>query len=63
MLKFNDEAVEKVADLYNNDVKSLDDKITEIKDAAKNYKTFSGASTDSDSTVKFIYKTDGIGDD
>ena len=46
--------IQKLADFYNDDVKTLDSRITELKDAAKNYTTFTGAADGVKSTVKFI---------
>ncbi len=59
-VKLNDEGIKKLADIYQTDVKSLDDRIVALKNAAKNYTTFSGATSDEKSTVKFIYKADSI---
>ena len=52
--------MKKLADLYNTDVKSIDHRISMMKDAAKSYKTFSGTANPVHSRVKFIYKADSI---
>ena len=59
-VKLNEEGVRKLADLYNTDVKSIDNRISMMKDAAKSYKTFSGTANPEHTRVKFIYKADSI---
>ena len=59
-VKLNEEGVRKLADLYKTDVKSIDNRISLLKDAAKAYKTFSGTANPDKTKVKFIYKTDSI---
>ena len=59
-VKLNEEGVQKLANLYKTDVKSIDNRISLLKDAAKSYKTFSGTSNPENSRVKFIYKADSI---
>ena len=58
--EFNDEGIEKITDLYFNNVKDLDSRIREIRDAARSYRTFSGARDDQDCSVTFIYRADSI---
>jgi para-nitrobenzyl esterase len=50
----------KIAEFYKEDVKELDSRIRELKDAAREYTSFSGAASDMNSTVKFIIKADTI---
>ena len=59
-VKLNEEGVRKLADLYKTDVKSIDRRVSLLKDAAKSYKTFSGTANPEKTRVKFIYKTDSI---
>ena len=59
-MKLNEEGVKKLAEVYNSDVKTMDERLKELKDAARSYKTFSGTADPSSSKVKFIYKADGI---
>jgi hypothetical protein len=59
-VKLNEEGVQKLANLYKTDVKSIDNRISLLKDAAKSYKTFSGAYNPDQARVKFIYKADSI---
>jgi exonuclease VII small subunit len=60
MLRVRDEGIHKIADIYRTNIKSLDESLMEIKDAAKAYKTFSGALENADNNVRFIIKTDGV---
>ena len=59
-IKLNEEGVQKLANLYKTDVKSIEKRIDTLKDAAKSYKTFSGTANPDKTRVKFIYKTDSI---
>lgn len=59
-IKLNEEGVQKLANLYKTDVKSIENRIDTLKDAAKSYKTFSGTANPDKTRVKFIYKTDSI---
>ena len=59
-VQFNDEGIQKIAEFYKEDVKELDSRIRELKDAAREYTSFSGAASDMNSTVKFIIKADTI---
>ncbi len=58
--KFMQQGIQKLIDLAENDMGNLADRLTASIDAAKGYTTFSGNEADTDSTVKFIYKTDAI---
>ena len=60
--KFNEEGIQKLADLVNNDVGGVAERLKAVAELGKNYKTFSGVTTDEDSEVKFIYRTDAIGE-
>ena len=62
-VKLNEEGVQKLAKLYKTDVKSIDNRISLLKDAAKSYKTFSGTNNPDNTRVKFIYKADSIESD
>jgi len=59
-VKLNEEGVRKLSDLYKTDVKSIDNRISMLRDAAKAYRTFSGTANPDKTRVKFIYKTDSI---
>ena len=59
-IKLNDEGVRRIADFYRDDVKALDKRIEELKNAGKAYTTFSGVKEGMESSVKFIYRADSI---
>lgn len=60
VIEFRDDGIRKLADIYRNNIRTLDDSLMEIKEAAKVYKTFSGALENADNNVRFIIKTDGV---
>ena len=59
-VQFNEEGIQKIADFYKEDVKDLDARVRELRNAAREYTTFSGAASDMNCTVKFIIKADSI---
>lgn len=58
--EFNREGIRKITDLINNDIEKYYDRLCAVRDYAKEYKSFAGASDQIDSAVKFIYKTEGV---
>ena len=60
VIEFREDGIRKLAEIYRNNIKSLDDSLMEIKEAARTYKTFSGALDNTDNNVRFIIKTDSI---
>ncbi len=60
MNTFNDDGIEKLSDVYNNDIKSLKDRVTAIKDAGASYQTYTGLGDNKTGSVKFIITTEGI---
>ena len=63
VIEFREDGIRKMAEIYRNNIKSLDDSLMEIKEAARTYKTFSGALDNTDNNVRFIIKTDSIESD
>ena len=61
MAKFDEEGIRKIADLYQKDLQPLMDSFAEMKGAAKEYTTFSGAAEGMDSSVRFIIKSEEVG--
>jgi putative membrane protein len=61
--KFDDQAVKKLLDVYNDDLAGLTDRVDAVVQAGKDYQTFSGKSGQMKGQVKFIYEMDGINDD
>lgn len=60
MKKFNDEAIQKVVDLFDGDIKDLADRMKALKNAAEGYDTFTGLGDDMNGSVKFIIRSDSI---
>ena len=60
VVEFREDGIRKMAEIYRENIKALDDSLMDIKDAAGTYKTFSGALDSTDNNVKFIIKTDSI---
>ena len=58
--KFNEEGIQKLADIVNNNFGDLVARIRATKEVSLNYKSFAGIDDNTDGQVKFIYKTDGI---
>ena len=60
MAKFNAEGIKKIVNLFEGDVKSLLSNFDNVITASKNYKSFTGLSSDMDGKVKFIIKTAAV---
>lgn len=60
VIELNDEGISKITDLIGNDIENYYDRIQAVKDFSKEYTTFSGSCANTEGTVKFIYKTDGV---
>ena len=58
--KLMTEGIQKIADLAEEDLQDLTQRLSACVDAAHSYRTFSGASEEQESAVKFIIKTDSI---
>ena len=58
--EFRKKAIDKLLDFYHNDIKSLVDRLQEIMDAGKEYKSFSGIDAGMDGEVKFIIETEAV---
>ena len=60
VIKFDKEGIKKIYEAFDGDLSAFSDRLSAIEKAGENYSTFGGASDDTDSSVKFIIKTDGI---
>ncbi|MBE5872044.1 MAG: hypothetical protein E7294_12430 [Lachnospiraceae bacterium] len=62
MNRFNEEGIEKITDTLSSsgDVTEFFDRIKAVKDAGKDYQTFSGLAAGAKGNVKFIIKTDAV---
>lgn len=60
-LAFNDEGVSKIADLVYDDIEKYYDRLCAVRDYAEEYNSYAGVNEGVECSVKFIYKTEGIG--
>lgn len=60
--EFNEEGIEKLVDAVDGDLEDLLTCLRTALDASKRYQSFSGMDDSMDGTVKFIFRTDSIGD-
>ena len=58
--EFREKAIDKLINLYNDDIKDLVDRVQEIMDAGKEYKSFSGIDNSMGGEVKFIIETEAV---
>ncbi len=59
--KFNEEGIQKLVETFDDDVQGLADRLRAIQDVSRKYRSFAGISDDMEGSVKFVYKTEGIG--
>ena len=59
MNKYYSDGIKKIVDLYNGDIKTTVNKMKKIVQASEDYTSFSQKRN---GTVKFLYRTDAIGD-
>ena len=60
MEKFNEEGIEKLTEIFEEDLETLADRLKALKDAGNEYRSFAGIPDDMNGSVKFIIKTDSI---
>ena len=60
MNEFKTEAIDKLMDLYHDDLEGLMDRFDAIVDAGRSYNSFTGLTDNMEGSVKFIYRTEGI---
>ena len=60
MAQFDEQAIEKLADAYNGDLKELLDKVDAVLDAGNEYNTFTKTADGVKGNVKFIWETASI---
>ena len=60
MAQFDEQAIEKLADAYNGDLKELLDKVDAVLDAGNEYNTFTRTADGVKGNVKFIWETASI---
>ncbi|MGN1480909.1 hypothetical protein [Porcipelethomonas sp.] len=60
MAEFKKDGIDKIADMYNGDIKDLIDRFKDLNKISREYNSFSGIGNDMDGSVKFIFTIDGI---
>lgn len=60
VIEFNDEGIQKLIDLFGDNVTDMLDRIDEIQQVGAGYQSFSGKNSDAGGSVKFILKTEEI---
>jgi len=63
LVKFDDEGIKKIAEVFDGDINQFTDRLTAINDASKAYDTFAGADENMTSSVKFIFETSEVSSD
>lgn len=58
--QFREEGIQKLADALGGDLGQLSSRLKAIREAAQNYRSFSGDGTDMPSQVRFIYRMEAI---
>ncbi len=61
--KFNEEGIEALVEAFDGEVKELRNRMKAVADAGKNYKSFKDSAGKQGESVRFIYKTEKIGED
>ena len=54
------EGIDKITDLVNNNIEKYYDRLCAVRDYADEYTSFAGSGNDTDSSVKFIIRTDAV---
>ena len=62
LAEFNKNGVQKLVDAVNGDLAGLLDRVKATINVSKNYRNFAGISDEMDGNVKFIYRTEDIGE-
>ena len=60
ILKFDEEGIGKLEEIYNGDIKDLTERIQEVVDSGNAYESFGGKAQDVAGRVKFVIKTESV---
>ena len=60
VIKLDEEGIKKLYEAFDGDLTDFADRMSAIQEAGSSYTSFGGSSSDVDSSVKFIFKTDSI---
>lgn len=59
--EFNEKGIQKLVEAVGGDLEGLLDRLNAVRDVSRSYRNFSGISDEMDGQVKFIYRTEEIG--
>ncbi len=62
LIRFDEDGIKKLTDTYDGDVRTLLDRVDLVLETGRNYQTFSGLKDGMTGSVKFIIRTEGIGE-
>ncbi len=62
MSQFYDQGIAKIVKLYNGDIKTVVKRLQDLSTASQNYTTFTKLANNTKGDVKFLYRTDAIGE-
>ena len=62
MAEFDEDGIQKLAKLFRNDAQDFLDRLRALQDYAEEYSSFSGSGEEMPSSVRFIIRTDSIGE-
>ena len=62
MKEFKEEGIDKLIEVFDGELEDLIDRFRAMADASKEYRSFAGISDQMTGNVKFIYRTDSIGE-
>lgn len=62
MSQFYDQGIAKIVKLYNGDIKTVVSRLQDLSTASQNYTTFTKLANNTKGDVKFLYRTDAIGE-
>ena len=60
MSQFKTSGIDKLADVFDNDIQSVRSRIRTMSDLGKDYKSFAGIKEGMDGSTKFIIETEGV---
>lgn len=60
MFEFDEEGIRKLTELFGEDVQDVIDRLTAVADAGKEYNTFTKLPEETEGSVKFVIKTEGV---
>jgi putative membrane protein len=60
MKTFNEDGIQKIVELFDENLDTMIDRFRAVKDAGSAYQSFAGISDDMSGSVKFIIRTDAI---